>query len=188
MRIVRSMREIFPRVQFLASTHDPLCLRGLDDGEVVVMRRDNNNRVTALSEGLPSIRGLRVDQLLTSEFFGLSSTVDPDLEALFEEYYKLLAMPLPNADQATRIIELRKTLDQYRVLGANRRERLMLEAIDQFLANEPDIPDEEFRMRLSETTKQRAREIWEGTKTPEVSEVMRWKQTGLSPMSTEEPA
>ena len=37
--------------------------------------------------------GLRVDQLLTSEHFGLNSTIDPELDALFAEYYLLKAKP-----------------------------------------------------------------------------------------------
>lgn len=171
MRIVQSMREVFPRVQFLASTHDPLCLRGLDRGEVAVMRRDSKNRVTATTEGLPSVRGLRADQLLTSEYFGLSSTIDPDLEKLFTEYYRLLADPSPTSEEQARIAALRTDLDAYRVLGSNRRERLMLEVIDKFLAEEPDIPDEALRAQLTESTKKRVREIWDGA-TPAQAQLM----------------
>ena len=42
---------------------------------------------------LPSVAGLRVDQLLTSEHFGMNSTIDPELDALFAEYYLLKAKP-----------------------------------------------------------------------------------------------
>ena len=47
MRIVTSLRQVFPRVQFLSSTHDPLCLRGLGDGEVVVVKRDEAGEIVA---------------------------------------------------------------------------------------------------------------------------------------------
>lgn len=162
MRIVASMREIFPRVQFLVSTHDPLCLRGLEEGEVSVVRRDRNHHVVAITDTLPSIKGLRVDQLLTSEFFGLNSTVDPDLEKLFEEYYSLLAIPTRNEKQLERIESLRTELEKYRVLGSNRRERIMLEVIDEFLAKEPEISDGQLRQGLTEETKRRVRAIWDG--------------------------
>ena len=95
MRIVPSLRQVFPRVQFLTSTHDPLCLRGLGDGEVVVVKRDPDGQVIAVTD-LPSVAGLRVDQLLTSEHFGLNSTIDPELDALFAEYYLLKAKPAPD--------------------------------------------------------------------------------------------
>jgi hypothetical protein len=160
MRIVGALRRTFPRVEFLASTHDPLCLRGLDDGEVAVMRRDARGRVTALTAGLPPIRGLRVDQLLTSELFGMSSTIDPEVEALFTEYYRLLASPARTEAEQSRVAELRDALERFRLLGTNRRERMMLEVIDQYLATEPDVPTEQLRAPLAEGTKQRLRAIW----------------------------
>ena len=67
MRIVSSLRQVFPRVQFLCSTHDPLALRGLARraGRVAV-KRDADGEVVTVTD-LPSVAGLRVDQLLTSE-------------------------------------------------------------------------------------------------------------------------
>jgi uncharacterized protein (TIGR02646 family) len=185
MKVVESMRKTFPRVQFLVSTHDPLCLRGLNDGEVAIMRRDHTHRVTAITENLPRLRGLRVDQILTSEFFGLSSTIDPDLEKLFEEYYGLLAKPEPTAEEALRIAELRGSLDKYRVLGTNRRERMMLDTIDHYLAVEPDISDEEFRTRTSTSVKSYLREVW-NAQTPSETAPPTWMNEVRS--QTQEPA
>ena len=105
MRIVPSLRQVFPRVQFLTSTHDPLCLRGLGDGEVVVVKRDPDGEVVAVTD-LPSVAGLRVDQLLTSEHFGLNSTIDPELDSLFAEYYLLKAKPHRTAADTRRLGEL----------------------------------------------------------------------------------
>jgi len=85
MRVTQALREAFPRVQFFATTHDPLCLRGLRDGETTILRRDRTGGVFAIQE-LPPIEGLEVDQILTSEYFGLNSTVDPLFEERFEEY------------------------------------------------------------------------------------------------------
>jgi hypothetical protein len=65
MQVVESMRRAFPRMQVLASTHDPLCLRGLDAGEILVMRRDDDRELVVL-DNLPGTAQLRVDQLLTS--------------------------------------------------------------------------------------------------------------------------
>ena len=64
-----------PRVQFISSTHDPLCLRGMKDGEVRVLYRSGENTIEVLHD-LPPISTLRIEQILTSEYFGLSSTED----------------------------------------------------------------------------------------------------------------
>jgi hypothetical protein len=136
MRIVSALREFLPRMQFIATTHDPLCLRGLTNREVVVMRRDTKGRAVAVRD-LPSAEGLRVDQLLTSEYFGLNSTVDPAYQKLFDEYYELRRRPRSTKKQKARIKELRRSLDELGMMGRTRRERLMLAAIDTHLAREP---------------------------------------------------
>ena len=161
MRIVDALRQTLPRVQFLVSTHDPLCLRGLTSGEVAVMRRDAANRIVALID-LPTIAGLRVDQLLTSEYFGLSSTIDPELDSLFSEYYKLLALRRPSQPQKTRLAQLKAELAQYQVLGSNQRERLMLEAIDQYMADDKASATPG-NIQLKAATKTRLARIWATT-------------------------
>ncbi len=79
MQVMSSLRRAFPRVQFIATTHDPLCVRGMDDGEVAVLTRGPDGGVQLLHD-LPSVSGMRAEQLLTSDYFGLSSTVDPELQ------------------------------------------------------------------------------------------------------------
>lgn len=135
MRIVERLRVLFPRVQFLVTTHDPLCLRGLRDGEVVVLERlEDAERTVVARTDLPPISGMRVDQLLTSELFGLRSTVDPVLEEAFDEYFALQARRELTPREEQRMAELAHQLEPLRVLGATPRERLVLEAADRFLA------------------------------------------------------
>ena len=80
---------------------------------------------------LPPIKALRVDQLLTSEFFGLDSTLDPDIESKYRELYRLLAVRAPSDDVNARIGELREELAPYELPGATRRERRLLQVIDR---------------------------------------------------------
>lgn len=79
MQVMTSLRRVFPRVQFIVTTHDPLCLRGMDDNEVIVLQRDETGHISPL-EGLPSVKGMTAEQLLTSDYFGLASTTDPSTE------------------------------------------------------------------------------------------------------------
>ncbi len=160
MRVINSLRQVFPRVQFLVTTHYPLCLRGLYNQELIVLQRSPDNKLIAVDQDLPPIEGMRVDQLLTSEYFGLNSTLDPDLDDLFREYYELLALRDPSADQKTRLTELKLQLDQYRVFGSTRRERMALEAVDQYLAKEPQIVNLSKRKDLKDETKRTVSEMW----------------------------
>jgi hypothetical protein len=74
--------------------------------------------------------------LLTSPFFGLHTTIDPALDLEFQEYYDLLATPEPTPEQAERREELRARLARFSFLGYTRRDQLVLDVVDRFLAEE----------------------------------------------------
>ncbi len=133
MQIVSSLRKALPAVQFIVTTHQPLCLRGLVEGEIVVMRHNAACGIETIKD-LPSPADFRVDQLLTSSFFGLNSTTDPETEKLFGRYYALLAMDVRSTEQETELARLRGELDERRQFGTTQREALYFEAIDRVLA------------------------------------------------------
>jgi len=161
MRIVGRLRALFPRVQFLVTTHDPLCLRGLRDGEVAVVERLlDKARTVVVKRDLPPVGGMRTDQLLTSELFGLRSTIDPELEAEFDEYFALKAVRSPTPIQEQRLAQLTDRLEPLRVLGDTPRERLALEAADRFLTEQKQTKGDLARAELKEGTLQELRDIW----------------------------
>lgn len=141
MRITRMLRNAFPRIQFIVTTHDPLCLKGLYDGEVMVLRRNSTGQVRSVPN-LPPISKMRIEQILTSEHFGLSTTLDPEIEDLYEDYYKILKNDERSQEEEKALEEISSKLDDNRLLGNTRRERLMLEAIDKYLSHQPEAePD-----------------------------------------------
>ena len=77
---------------------------------------------------------MRVDQILTSPIFGLNTTIDPDVEEKFQEYYALLRKDKPSKKNQERIDELRTHLYRYGVLGSSRRARAVYDIIDKNLA------------------------------------------------------
>ena len=135
MEIIERLRNTFPKIQFIITTHEPLCLRGLKEHEVVVLKRDDENAIIAISD-LPDPSTLRIDQLLTSEYFGLNSTMDSKTEKEFERYYELLAIEETDRTEAEikEIEALQKVLPQKKRLGQDAREDLMYHAIDELLA------------------------------------------------------
>lgn len=130
MRIVPALREAFPQVQFIVSTHNPLILRGLRNNEVALLRREGD--LIILDQDLPPIEGMPVDELLTSRVFGLNSTTDPETDARLDEYYHLLSLPA-DPSRRRRLEELRDSIGDKEALGRNARERLMLDAAAQFI-------------------------------------------------------
>jgi hypothetical protein len=172
MEITGRLRRELPNVQFFVSTHEPLCLRGLFGGEVIRVRKTRPLRVgdgppppgaVVLERVERSPSDYRVDQLLTSEFFGLDTTIDPELDRRFQAYYRLLAIPpeLLTPQQADRLIALRTDIQSRTqpVLGFTRRDQLVYEAIDEFLSRDRGMTPEERRAKRQAILR-RIEEIW----------------------------
>lgn len=114
MEIVKGLREVFPRMQFLITTHDPLCLLGTRPGEIHVLNRDlETHQIRPTQVDLPP--GITPDQMLTGFWFGLTSTYDADTRQLLEQHRHLLRKGTPE-DDPTRLeleSELRKRLGTF---------------------------------------------------------------------------
>jgi energy-coupling factor transporter ATP-binding protein EcfA2 len=159
MQIVSSLRSAFPRVQFIATTHSPLCLRGLREGEVRVLRTSPAGRIW-VDDDLPSVEGLSADQLLMSEYFGLHSTLDAELQRLYGRYYQLLSLRDPIPAQREELQKLKSAMTRYRQYGTTRRERIMYEVIDDFLAHEEEVASKSESDELEESALAELAGIW----------------------------
>src|SRR5512145_2711381 len=140
MRIVASLRRAFPRVQFMASTHEPLCLRGLRAGEILVLRRQEGKVVSLRPQ--QDISELRVDQILTSRVFGLHTALDPVLEEQFDRYYRLLSRheTARTPEDEEELAHLAETVGSQGVLGSTRRDQLLYRFLDEVAARDPALP------------------------------------------------
>lgn len=99
MQIVSGLRRALPRSTFILTSHDPLCLRGMFAGEVMMLNRFRNRAGTADSRmnevveqisDFSNIENLTIDQLLTSDIFQLFTTDDRRVEATFAEVPAIL--------------------------------------------------------------------------------------------------
>ncbi len=162
MQITKKFKKIFPAMQFIVTTHEPLCLRGLVEGQVVVMKRDENNEIEVVQD-LPSPSDFRVDQLLASEFFGLSSIVDPDVEMLFNDYYRLMANDKLTEEESRELEELKEQLKGRKHLGNTLREELMYEAIDKVLADKKHRRPHLMLKDMKAEVVQQIADIWQST-------------------------
>lgn len=127
MQVVGAFRRAMPGVQFIFTTHDPLCLRGMYDGEVHVLKRDEMHAISEEDE-LPGFQGLRTEQLLTSEYFGLLSPNDPEFERKLEEITLQ-----GEGNQATYIRQIERELSEMTVLGTTLNQRVVHEALARYL-------------------------------------------------------
>jgi hypothetical protein len=89
MQIMGSLRRVFPKATIIATTHDPLCIRGMHEGEVVVLSRLRNEgsdhempSFVQIWTELPNVETMTIEQLLTSDLFAMFSTDSPAAERM----------------------------------------------------------------------------------------------------------
>ena len=146
LKIAGALRKAFPKLQFIVTSHEPLCLRGLSHGEVVVLVRDQEDIVRTLDkELLPDHSLMRIDQLLTSDLFGLINVLDEETEKTYEEYYKLLSKleDEKTTEDKNRIEEISSELAEKELLGATPQDQALYKMINKEYAQK--LRDEGFR-------------------------------------------
>jgi energy-coupling factor transporter ATP-binding protein EcfA2 len=113
--ILRLLQQQFPQLQFIVTTHSPMCALGTADlpehnSQLILLRQEPLHGVRALS--LPSFAGWRADQVLTSDAFGLltSRSVETEerLMRLRELELKEGRSPDEEAEYAQILAELRQ--------------------------------------------------------------------------------
>ena len=75
--IRETLAEHFPRVQFIATAHSPLMAQSSLDDNVAVVRRSGDRDHAEIVKDLELISAWRLDQLVTSDLFGLDSARSP---------------------------------------------------------------------------------------------------------------
>jgi hypothetical protein len=91
--IVRQLNRQFPQIQFIASTHSPLCAGGLADlpEDAAAMYRLELKSGAVIGEKLEPFRGWTYDQIMTSSAFGLKSVRDVTTQEIGEELREAFA-------------------------------------------------------------------------------------------------
>jgi hypothetical protein len=107
--IPKRLGEMFPAVQFLATTHSPLVLGNLEVDEVVGLRRDHDGTVVVERPKMP-LKGMGVAGLLTSDLFGLHSQLDAETEELLRRKRSLATINVLSPEQKCELDELERRL------------------------------------------------------------------------------
>jgi hypothetical protein len=74
MEVISTVARAFPRMQFIFTSHSPLVAGSLEWMNIITLKLDSRSNSTRARRLKESIHGLDADQVLLSEFFGLSTT------------------------------------------------------------------------------------------------------------------
>lgn len=118
-QILRRLYDKFPKVQFIVTTHSPLCVSGTAD---VSTKNTDHYRVFSLGRSDLGVtvqprkipRGLRTDQILL-DYFELETTLNLSTEEKLEQLQILMSIPEAQRSSAKRrqITNLLKEIEEY---------------------------------------------------------------------------
>jgi hypothetical protein len=102
--IIRYLTERLPNTQFIVTAHSPLIVQAAEDANLVLLRREGDHVV--IDNDPVRLRNWRVDQILTSELFGLESARPPQVDGLLKERRELLSKGRLSANDRRRLAAL----------------------------------------------------------------------------------
>ena len=112
-RILKLLHEQFPKVQFIATSHSPMCVIGTtdfaDEDVSLTLLREGEDGVEACTNLKPP-RGRRADQVLTSSYFGLDTTSDDQTKEDIERLSALLSLKKRSKAEDEKVEYLRREL------------------------------------------------------------------------------
>jgi energy-coupling factor transporter ATP-binding protein EcfA2 len=120
MHIIEDVRQLFPRMSFVVTTHNPLALQGARRGEVYVMRRDGD-RIELVQRDIRP--GHDVDRVLLEQF-GVEHTFDRETRELLQLHREALERGEPSGgpERASLEAQLAERLGAFGALvGQERR-------------------------------------------------------------------
>ena len=106
--ITAHLDRVFPNVQFIATAHSPLVVQGAGVTNVAVLRRVADH-VEILNDP-EEVRGWRVDQILTSDLFGLPSARAVDVEKLLDRQRELVLIDHPSPIELAELERIDRAL------------------------------------------------------------------------------
>lgn len=88
LRIMDDLSEVFPNVQFIATSHSPLLVQSSSKTNFAVIQKYKDEVV--ITNDPVVVKTWRVDQILNSELFGIKTSRDSKTERLVMEKYRIL--------------------------------------------------------------------------------------------------
>lgn len=149
--LVRLIKEEFPDLQLIATTHSPLLVAGMKSKEVWIAKREAESEKVVVVPAPVEFEGMRADQILTSPAFGLTTTRDLDTRDEIKRYGELRgrkvelerkeSLSASEQDELREINavlpQLEKSMDSILSIGETAAERRVEQAVRRAINEVP---------------------------------------------------
>jgi energy-coupling factor transporter ATP-binding protein EcfA2 len=113
-QLIDFLSNQFPRTQFIVTAHSPLVVQAAEgaDAKIVVLRYDEDCGYVLIDDDVQEVRGWRIDQILTSELFGLDGPRSTAVNTLYERRAALVMQGELDAEQQAELTQIDAELDE----------------------------------------------------------------------------
>jgi energy-coupling factor transporter ATP-binding protein EcfA2 len=125
-QIIGYLSERCPNAQFIVTAHSPLVVQAAAGANIVLLRREGDHVV--VDNDPEVLENWRVDQILTSELFGLESARPPQIEEQLKKRREILAKPKLTGRDRARLAVLEAQIGELPA-GESAEDRRAMELI-----------------------------------------------------------
>jgi predicted ATP-binding protein involved in virulence len=110
-KIFDHLSERFPKTQFIVTAHSPLIVQSApQDANIVLLRKEDGHVV--IDNDIKSVENWRLDQIMSSDLFGIESARGPETEKWLDERKNLLQKKELSSAEFKRLKDLNEKANQ----------------------------------------------------------------------------
>jgi hypothetical protein len=136
-QLIDALTRNFPRTQFIATAHSPLVVQAAEGANLAVLRRDPKTRDMLIDNEPANIEGWRIDQILTSDLFGIESARSPKVERSLDRRTQLIQKQKLTAAEKRELAALNSGVDRLPVME-RREDQKLLDLLRKMTDGNPD--------------------------------------------------
>lgn len=123
----KQLTSHFPNTQFICTAHSPLMAQASEEENLVVLKLESDE--VHIINNRDVIKGWRVDQILTSDLFGITSARSSEVEALINKRRLILDKQRKNKKDMGMLKELDEKLSDLPTLESMEDEKMMMKLL-----------------------------------------------------------
>lgn len=126
--LVQTLTSIFQNTQFIVTAHGPLIVQAATEAKIVLLRREGDHVV--IDNRADSVRGWRLDQIISSDLFENLGTRDPKTEELLKQRKVILTKPNLSPEDKMALHKIDEEIGVLR-FGENAEQNKAMEIIER---------------------------------------------------------
>ncbi len=107
-KLIRFLTDAFPATQFIVTAHSPLVVQSAADANLVLVKKHGDQ--VEVENNPEIVKSWRIDQVLTSDLFGLSTTRTDEAESKMVRRRAILSKPILTNQEIREVSKIEKNL------------------------------------------------------------------------------